>query len=208
MDCVSTKSAGFTVMVTFELRRLLKTLDVNQKIPFHERNLYNSMGAFRFRSLLFHSWKPFPKLLYEPVQTFSSSSARPVSGYPGSPHVRRFPRVTFAREGPAADLTRGEEFVVEAFTLSHHVTETLDAPNQETTLFQGVEQALTHGDRLRTKRLSSRQRDCYKQVHDRIWETAQHPVHLGGPAFIALQHRRTPVGSRGLHCMLTPHLLS
>src|SRR6266849_5857971 len=198
MDCVSTKSAGFTVMVTFELRRLLKTLDVNQKIPFHERNLYNSMGAFRFRSLLFHSWKPFPKLLYEPVQTFSSrkrpvrahpntcpdsamessdlqlpgrcssragcashrnaspgpdtgtraahradqaaypagastvapdshatSSARPVSGYPGSPHVRRFPRVTCAREGPAADLTRGEEFVEEAFTFSHHVTEAL-----------------------------------------------------------------------------------
>src|SRR5260370_16302798 len=91
---------------------------------------------------------------------------------PGSPHVRRFPRVTFAREGPAVDLTLCEEFVEEAFTLSHQVTEALDAPNQQTTLLQGVEQALTPHHQPPPTRLASPQPNS----------PTPHPHHLCLPA--------------------------
>ena len=99
--------------------------------------------------------------------------------------------------------------MAEGFTLSNHLTERLDAPDQETALLQGIEETRTHGDRLlSTKRLSIGRRHHHKQVHDRIWKLAQHPVHLCDPAFMALQQSRTHVGRRSLQRTLAPHLLS
>jgi len=98
--------------------------------------------------------------------------------------------------------------VAEGLTLSKHLTERLDTPDQEAALLQGIKETRTHGDRLSTKRLSIGRRYRHKQVHDRLWKLAQYPVHLRDPAFIALQQRRTHVGRRGLQRTLAPHLLS
>src|SRR5258708_15383358 len=65
----------------------------------------------------------------------AASSARPVSGYPGSSHVRRFPCVPFAQVGPAVHRTCGDDLLLaEGLTLRKHLTARLEPPHQEAPL--------------------------------------------------------------------------
>src|SRR5260370_4699249 len=153
-DCIDT--VGYRVCCIQSPKLVLNLLSLLQE--FCTRDLSHDLFLFDERDQLNKACSP--RRLHH-------------TGYPGSSHVRRFPRVAFAQVGPATDRTCGDDLVAEGFTLSQHLTERLDAPDQEAALLQGIEQTRTHGDRLlSTKRLSIGRRHHHKQDHDRIWKLA------------------------------------